>query len=365
MSCISRVVVFGVSFTIMLLLSNTESAPTISRRLRGVSLLDQITEPAILCTSGQYCNQYGGVCSSDDGMCTCRDGWQGASCDIRVVGRCGVGVDNLCNPSQGVCDEEEGVCACKLGWTGPTCQEDMDECSQEESPACSFPGAYCVDEDPELGNMYFCYCDETQGWLSVSADANGATSCECDSPLLGCGGTAQPPSADKEVEVGGNETAEVQGLCIDDNLCPRWKDTQSSVCNTETGFCECVEGYFRANAPILGVNDVGNPEWNQGTSCMNENECEPGNNNCGSNAGCVDLEPLAAALAKYACFCHDGFEQDQQSGGCVAVHTPSTSIPTLAPTLAPQPQHLPQLTADEPSSLPSEFPSDVPSDSPT
>ena len=64
-------------------------------------------------------------------------------------------------------------------------------------------------------------------------------------------------------------------------------------CNAQTGQCECAAGYF------------GN-----GCDCVDVNECETGDNDCGANTVCVNTE------GAYGCECASGYEMNN-SGACV------------------------------------------------
>ncbi|XP_078666293.1 uncharacterized protein LOC144908516 [Branchiostoma floridae x Branchiostoma belcheri] len=121
-------------------------------------------------TYGQACENKcscvnGGKCGYH-GMCDCADGWTGTHCTERCppgyFGRncmlpCTCEHNSTCNPVH-------GVCTCAEGWQGDTCEDDIDECSPNNTNNChenarcsNTEGSYtCTCNSGYIGDGFFC-----------------------------------------------------------------------------------------------------------------------------------------------------------------------------------------------------------------
>ena len=197
-------------------------------------LRGRITNPATLyggplCTPCPDCNREHSVCISpgrnQGNVCACDDNYCGPTCDTPrcpMVGNTQCGVNGTCRGgtlSDCVADpitHYAGHCECVAGWTGPTCSDAV-------CPFFSrFNGVMC-------GNGT---CDLTTGRCSCNAGSGGDA---CD--LVGC------PLVN---------SAECNGA--------KRVDNGETVCNRDTGLCEC----FRT-LPLDEAIDNSVKGWGQGT----------------------------------------------------------------------------------------------------
>ncbi|XP_053372976.1 fibrillin-1-like [Mercenaria mercenaria] len=244
------------------------------------------------------------LCDSDNGTCTCNNGWKGKNCS-EDIDECTEGTDLCDEPYKTRCSNTDGSylclcdvgyelkngdcteikecdgdpcengatcidlidtynCTCVAGYTGTNCETDINEC---ESNPCQ-NGATCNN----LLNSYTCMC----------ADGYHGTDCEteCENGMWGpsCG---------------------IQCSCDNET---------STGCNHATG-CVCKAGY-------------------DGINCTDINECTNGTHDCPENAICTNTP------GSYSCACKPGYRGslsgceectsntygDECSGQCRCVH---------------------------------------------
>ena len=172
---------------------------------------------------------------------------------------------------------------------------------------------FCLDQDP------FAECDVDFTIISpVTGDQVNACTCNTDFTDV-CGDTDCPDANEDGFLIFDYEEVCDRNECLDSTL---------NNCDNDVGICTNIIGgteLFTCSCPSTGYNDINN----DGTECIDIDECADGTAECDENASCINIP------GTFICECNQGYQDIDGSGICVDIDECSDSELNECDTLAP------------------------------
>ncbi|VDI73637.1 Hypothetical predicted protein [Mytilus galloprovincialis] len=271
------------------------------------------------CDNATIC-QANSLCENTNGsyVCVCNEGYFNSADVCQVCGSNTFGKDCAQTCSCDVtntdsCNNVDGNCTCKSGWNGATCSEDVDECTVTPSICNTTSNSECNN----LNGTHECNC--VTGYQKI---ADGSCQ-ECDSANYG----DSCSQACTCIMANTMDCNNVNGSCTCKN---EWKGTNCDMdineCDDATT-CDSIPDSTCQNS-VGSYDCVCNAGYQKNASnlCDNINECGSISlNNCTENASCFDTD------GSFDCVCDSGYT-GQGDVNCTALETTTEGITTQEAT---------------------------------
>ncbi|VDI73639.1 Hypothetical predicted protein, partial [Mytilus galloprovincialis] len=261
------------------------------------------------CDNATIC-QANSLCENTNGsyVCVCNEGYFNSADVCQVCGSNTFGKDCAQTCSCDVtntdsCNNVDGNCTCKSGWNGATCSEDVDECTVTPSICNTTSNSECNN----LNGTHECNC--VTGYQKI---ADGSCQ-ECDSANYG----DSCSQACTCIMANTMDCNNVNGSCTCKN---EWKGTNCDMdineCDDATT-CDSIPDSTCQNS-VGSYDCVCNAGYQKNASnlCDNINECGSISlNNCTENASCFDTD------GSFDCVCDSGYTGQGDVNCTVSVPT--------------------------------------------